>query len=259
MPLVNINGRELHFASRGSGSLAVLVHGYPLDHTMWLDQLAGLSGVRTTVALDLPGYGMSERVTGESLTMDRLADDVAGLVEALGEPSADIVGLSMGGYVALALWERHPQLVRSLVLSNTRATADSEKGRADRDAQAVAVVNEGRQQLATKLVDALLSPGAELEAKARLRTMVESTPVETIVASLRGMAERPDRTELLGSISVPTLVIAGEEDGLIPPLDMHELSAAITGSEFLVVPGAGHLVPIERPDAFTKALLAFWD
>ena len=238
--------------------MAVLIHGYPLDHTMWLDQLAGLSEVRTTVALDLPGYGMSERVTGESLTMDRLSDDVAGLVEALGEPSADVVGLSMGGYVALALWERHPQLVRSLVLSNTRATADSEEGRAGRDAQAVAVVNEGRQPLATKLVDALLSPGAELAAKARLRTMVESTPVETIVASLRGMAERPDRTELLGSISVPTLVIAGEEDGLIPPLDMHELSAAITGSEFLVVPGAGHLVPIERPDAFTKALLDFW-
>ncbi len=165
----------------------------------------------------------------------------------------------MGGYVALALWERNQRLVRSLVLSNTRATADSDEGRAQREAQAIAVVSDGREPLATKMVDALLAPGAPLEAKARLRTMVEATPVETIVASLRGMAERPDRSDLLATIDVPVLIIAGEEDGLIPPLDMHELSAAISGSEFLVVPGAGHLVPIERPKAFTDALLAFWD
>ncbi len=258
MPMATINGRELHFARQGNGPLAVLIHGYPLDHTMWLDQLSGLSGVRTTVALDLPGYGMSERVTGQPLTMHQLADDVAGLIRELGESSADVVGLSMGGYVALALWERHQDVVRTLVLANTRAAAESEEGRAGREAQAVAVVGEGRAELAARLVDALLSPGADLVAKARLRTMVESTPVETIVASLRGMAERSDRTELLGSITVPTLAIAGEEDGLIPPLDMHELSAAISGSKFLVVPGAGHLPPIERPAAFTEALLNFW-
>lgn len=225
---------------------------------MWLDQLSGLAEIRTIVAVDLPGYGMSERVTGAPLTMDRLADDVAGLIAELEEPSADIVGLSMGGYVALALWARNPRLVKTLVLSNTRAAADSEEGRAGREAQAAAVVNEGRGPLATKLVDALLSPAADLTAKARLRTMVESTPVETIVASLRGMAERPDRSELLASITVPTLVLAGEEDGLIPPLDMHELAAAISGSEFVVVPGTGHLPPIERPDAFTELLFAFW-
>ena len=259
MPIANIAGRELHFVNQGSGPLVVLIHGYPLDHTMWLDQLSGLAGVRTVVALDLPGYGMSERVTGQPLTMDRLADDVAGLIGELGEASADVVGLSMGGYVALALWDRHPQLVTTLALSNTRATADSEEARAGRDAQALAVVSEGRGPLASRLVDALLSPAADLTAKARLRTMVESTPVETMVASLRGMAERPDRTELLSSIAVPTLAIAGEEDGLIPPLDMHELAAAISGSEFVVVPGAGHLPPIERPDAFTDILLDFWN
>ena len=142
MPMVTINGRELHFARQGSGPLAVLIHGYPLDHTMWLDQLSGLSGVRTTVALDLPGYGMSERVTGQPLTMHQLADDVAGLIRELGESSADVVGLSMGGYVALALWERHQDVVRTLVLANTRAAAESEEGRAGREAQAVAAVGD---------------------------------------------------------------------------------------------------------------------
>ena len=144
MPATDINGREIHYAEAGSGALAVLIHGYPLDHTLWLDQLAGLAEIRRVVAIDLPGYGMSERVTGAALTMDGLAEDVAGLIEALGYEQADVVGLSMGGYVALALWELYPAAIRSLVLANTKAGADSEEGRAGREAQAQAVVTDGR-------------------------------------------------------------------------------------------------------------------
>jgi len=259
MPLIAVNGRELHYAEQGEGPLAVLIHGYPLDHTLWLDQLAGLSDIRRVVALDLPGYGLSERVTGRPLTMEALADDVAGLIEALEYEQADIVGMSMGGYVALALWEMYPEAIRSLVLANTRSGADAEEGKAGREAQAQAVVADGRQELAGKLAGALLAPSHELVAAARLRTMVEATPVETIVATLRGMAARPDRTGMLATITAPTLVISGEEDGLIPPLDSHEMSTAIPGSEFLVIPGAGHLSPIERPDAFTEAVRRFWE
>lgn len=259
MPTTSVNGRELHYAEQGDGPLAVLIHGYPLDHTLWLDQLARLSDLRRVVALDLPGYGLSERVTGRPLTMEDLAEDVAGLIEALEYEQADVVGLSMGGYVALALWEIYPAAIRTLVLANTRAGADSDEGKAGREAQAQSVVSEGRAALAGKLVGALLAPSHDLTAAARLRTMVEATPVETIVASLRGMAARPDRGGLLPTISVPTLVLSGEEDGLIPPLDSHEMATAIPGSDFLVVPGAGHLTPIERPDAFTEALRGFWE
>lgn len=258
MPLISVENREIHYAEQGEGPLAVFIHGYPLDHTLWLEQLSGLSDIRRVVAVDLPGYGMSERVTGAALTMEALADSVAGLIEALEYDQADIIGLSMGGYVALALWEMYPAAFRSLVLANTKSGADSEAAKAGREAQAQSVVSEGREQLAGKLAGALLAPAHDLTAAARLRTMVESTPVETIVASLRGMAARPDRTGLLSSISVPTLILSGEEDGLIPPLDSHEMSTAIPDSEFLVIPGAGHLTPIERPDAFTEALRSFW-
>lgn len=257
--MVVVNGREIHYVERGDGRLAVLVHGFPHDHTLYLNQMSPVAQRRRVVAVDLPGYGMSERVTGEPLTMESLADDLAALIAALGFDEADILGLSMGGYAALATWERHPERCRSLVLADTRSEADSEEGRAARDAMASRVVHEGRAALGTELQEALLGPRADLVAHARLRTMVESTPVETIIASLAGMAMRPDRTDMLASISVPTLVIVGEEDGLTPPLDMHEFAAAIPGSEFVVIPGSGHLPPIERPDAFTEALLGFWN
>ena len=153
----------------------------------------------------------------------------------------------------------YPDAVRTLVMANTRAGADSKEGKAGREAQAQAGGGEGRAAVAARLVGALLAPSHELTAAARLRTMVEATPVETIVASLRGMATRPDRSGLLATINVPTLVMSGEEDGLIPPVDSHEMATAIPGSDFLIIPGAGHLSPIERPDAFTEALRGFWE
>jgi pimeloyl-ACP methyl ester carboxylesterase len=259
MPWAPANGRDLHYAEQGEGPLAVLIHGYPLDHTLWLDQLAALSDIRRVVALDLRGYGLSSPVTGDPLTMEGFAADVAALIPQLGHDQADIVGLSMGGYVALALWENHPGVIRSLVLANTRSGADSDAGRAGREAQAQSVVSDGREQLAAKLLTALLGPDHDLSAAARLRTMVEGTRVETIVGSLRGMAARPDRTGLLAGIDVPTLVISSEADELIPPPVSEEMADLIPAAGFVVIPGSGHLPPIERPEEFSQALRQFWE
>lgn len=258
MPFTQSDGRDLYYAQHGEGPLAVLIHGYPLDHTLWLDQLADLSDIRRLVALDLRGYGLSAPVAGATLGMDEFADDVAALIRALGEQEADIVGLSMGGYVALALWENHPGVIRSLVLANTKSGADSDEGRAGREAQAQSVVSDGREQLATRLLTALLGPDHDLTAAARLRTMVEGTRVDTIVGSLRGMAARPDRTGLLARIDVPTLVISGEADQLIPPTVSQEMADLIPNAGFVLIPGSGHLPPIERPEEFSHALRTFW-
>lgn len=258
MPYVSFDTRHIYYSDAGQGPAAVLIHGYPLDRTMWLEQASALSDIRRVVAVDLRGCGRSSPVTGQTITMDDFAADVARVVRDLGDDQADIVGLSMGGYVALALWESHPELIRSLVLANTKASADSDEGRAGRRAQAQAVVAEGREQLATKLLGALLAPNHELPVAARLRTMVERTPVETIVASLGGMAARPDRTGLLATISVPTLVISGEADGLIPPSVSQEMANAIPGADFVSIAGAGHLSPMERPVEFAEALRRFW-
>lgn len=258
MPKVQLDHGRVYYREAGSGPLAVFIHGYPLDHRVWLDQITELAAMRRCVAPDLRGHGRSDPVTMEALTMELLAAEVAGLVAALGEDRADVVGLSMGGYVALALWESRPEVVRTLTLVDTRAGADNPAGRTARDASAARIVEEGRVALADELVPALLAPGAGLAAQARLRTMVEDTPYETAVAVLRGMRDRKDRTALLGGITVPTLVVSGAEDRLIPADQAAALAEAVPGARLEVVPEAGHLPPLEAPEAFNRLLTEFW-
>jgi 3-oxoadipate enol-lactonase len=258
MPYVDVNQTTLHYRVEGSGPTAVFVHGYPLDSTLWLDQLDALSDVRTCVAVDLRGHGLSEPTTLTALTMEQHADDVAALVGALGGGAVDLVGLSMGGYVALAFAERHGQMLRSLALVDTKATADSEAGKAGRDNAAVKVVVQGRHVLAADMMEPLLSPKASQMAKARLRSMIEASRYETITGALMGMKDRPDRSAVLPGITVPVAIVVGEDDGVTPPSGAEAMAAAIPGAEVTTIPGAGHLTPIEKPAAVNDALRALF-
>ncbi|GBD85381.1 2-hydroxy-6-oxo-6-(2'-aminophenyl)hexa-2, 4-dienoic acid hydrolase [bacterium BMS3Abin02] len=222
---------------------------------MWLDQVEALSPVRRCVALDLPGFGRSDPLRDRVLTMSRLADDLA---EFIGNRQADVVALSMGGYVALALWERHPHVIRSLSLLDTRSGEDSDEGREGRRLMAEQVADRGTGSLVDGLAGALLAPDASVVARARLRGMIESTAPETVVAALEGMARRPDRTGLLATITVPTLVLVGQEDRLTPPTVAEAMAALIPDSTLVTIPGAGHLTPVEAPGQVGDALREFW-
>jgi len=148
MPGLQLADASLHYLERGAGPLALFVHGFPLDATLWLDQLEALADVRRCVAIDLRGFGRSEPTRLPVLSMEQHADDLAAAIRALGAPAADVVALSMGGYVALALVERHPGLVRSLALVDTKAAPDSEQARRGRDEAAARLLREGRHALA---------------------------------------------------------------------------------------------------------------
>jgi pimeloyl-ACP methyl ester carboxylesterase len=259
MARIEVNGTTLFYREQGTGPLALFVHGFPLDGTMWLDQIDALAGSRRCVVPDLRGYGKSEATAMDLLSMEQHADDLAALVTALGETKADVIGLSMGGYVALAMWERHPGVFRSLALIDTKSGADDEAGKARREMAAIELVTSGRKEFADGMVEALLAPHATPFAKGRLRSMIEGTRYETTVASLKGMAARPDRTGLLDGITVPTAVIVGEEDKLTPVPDSEAMAAAIAGAALHVIPGAGHMAPLERPTAVTQALLDLFD
>ncbi len=243
----------------GQGPLAVLLHGYPLDHRMWLDLMHGpLAHRRTLAAIDLRGHGRSPGSGDPVHTMDLLADDTAAVIKTLSNAGAGVAALSMGGYVAFALWARHPHLVRSLVLANTRAIADSPEARAGRDAAIATVLTKGRTAIADAMLPRLLPPDADPLLAARVRTMVEDTPAETIVADLRGLQQRPDRGALLPTITVPTLVVAGTADPIAPLAESGAMARAIPGAHFLALPGTAHLAPMERPAEFAAAVGPLW-
>lgn len=255
--ILDVNGTAYAAHARGSGRLAVFIHGFPLDHRMWSSQLEGLSDVRRCMALDLRGHGASPWAGDETHSMELLAGDVAAVIETLSLEGADVVGLSMGGYVALALADLRPELVRSLVLVDTRSTPDGEEARRARDAMADLVVAEGRSRIAADMIPRLVPAGAALSVRARLRTMIESMPVESFVADLRGMRDRPDRTGVLSVLDVPIGIVVGEEDLLTPPEASHAM-AAVAGVEALVLPGVGHMAPMEDPTGVNRAVRSLW-
>jgi len=254
MTFAEVEGARLHILQRGGGPVALFIHGFPFDATMWVEQLDALSGTRRCIAPDLRGFGRSSPVTGEPLSMETHAADLAAVLDLVSEERADIVGLSMGGYVALAFAELYPDRVRSLALVDTRAGPDDEQGRLGRDATAARVVQEGRSWMAATMDETLLGPDASLQARARLRTMIEGCPYETIVGALGGMRDRPDRTPVLATVTVPAAVIVGEHDTVTPPGAATLMADALQDATVHVVPGAGHLSPVERPVEVAAAL-----
>lgn len=186
-------------------------------------------------------------------TMDQYADDVAALLDALQIEQAVIVGLSMGGYIAFAIWRRHRARVRAFVLAHTRATADTDDVRARRRRMIEVARSEGSRAVADLQIASMLGP----TTRAKNQTLVSSVhrmlalaPVAGIVGALDAMQTRPDSVDLLPTIDVPTLIIAGDEDAVIPASEARAMHEAISGSRFELLAGAGHLSNIERPAAF---------
>lgn len=258
MPYAEINDTRLHIRQQGTGSVALFVHGFPLDSSMWIEQLTDLCDLRRCIAPDLRGFGRSAPVTGAPLQMEEHAADLAGVLDLVSEEQADVVGLSMGGYVAMAFASLYPDRVRSLALIDTRAGADSEEGRQGRDALAEQLLTEGRAAIAATMEAGLLAPQASVAARARLRSMVENTPYETIVGALGGMRDRVDRTSDLAGYGAPAAVVVGEFDAVTPPSEAELMVHHLPDAALTVVPGAGHLSPLEQPAAVNEAIRQLW-
>jgi len=257
MATITVNHHQFFTRERGRGPVALFVHGFPLDSTMWLEQTERLSDVRRCIVPDLRGFGSSAPSLRTVLTMEEHADDLVGIIDVLGIERVDLVGLSMGGYVALAFAERHPDRLRTLALVDTKSTGDSEEGKAGRSAAALRIATEGRAGFATDMVPMLVSESASPWLRARLRTMIEAAPAESIVAALEGMKRRPDRTAVLSNIGIPVGVIVGEHDALTPLADADHMAAA-AGAALSIVPDAGHMAPVENPAAVEAALRSLW-
>jgi pimeloyl-ACP methyl ester carboxylesterase len=251
----------LAYDDDGPGPVVVLLHGFPLNRSMWSAQETSVGSIYRVIAPDLRGHGESAAPEGV-YTIDGMADDVIELLDALQlrEPVV-LGGLSMGGYVALSLIVRYPERFRALMLMDTRATADSPDAARNREDLARKVEASGNaghvvEAMWPKMVsDATRRRRAELLGP--LREAMEKTPARSIVGALRGMAARPDRTADLATIGVPTLVLVGADDAITPVDEVRAMAEKIPGARFVVVPDAGHLAPLENPEVADRAILDF--
>ena len=243
----------------GSGAAVVLLHGYPFNRSMWSEQVEALTPRFRVIAPDLRGHGETT-ITAGPATMDEMARDVAALMEALSISRAAVCGLSMGGYVALALYKMYPLRARALLLADTRAQADTEEARANREQQAEKALNEGMAAIADAMLPKLLASetlASRPQVVARVREMILKTKPEGAASAQHGMAQRRDQTPFLWRIIAPTLIIVGNEDMITPLQDAERMHREIGGSRLEVIEDAGHVSNIEQPESFNRALTKF--
>ncbi len=243
----------------GTGTSLLLIHGFPLDHTLWDPQKIALADRVRVLAPDLRGFGASGMPVG-TLSLDTYAQDLHSLLDALNVRTAIVGGFSMGGYIAFAFYRKYPERVRALILADTRPQADSAEARKGRDENVILARTAGSGAIADKMLPKMLTPKtiAEFPDLANAaRSLMARQPVDGVVAALVAMRDRPDSTSMLPRISVPTCIVVGAEDTLTPPEDAQAMQAAIPGSRLVTIPAAAHLSNFEQPDAFNQALEEF--
>jgi pimeloyl-ACP methyl ester carboxylesterase len=203
--------------------------------------------------------GLSE-TPENGYSMADYADDLATLLSALRLEKAVVCGLSMGGYIAFEMLRRHRDRVAGLILINTRAEPDNETAMKGRDNMISLVERDGAGALADLMMPKLLGPSS-MAAMPRVvdhvRTMICGTPTKGLVGALKAMREREDSTSLLPTIDVPTLVVGGRDDQLMPVSTARQLARGIPGAQFTLIPEAGHVTPLEQPIALSRVVGEF--
>jgi 3-oxoadipate enol-lactonase len=257
--LININEMGIDYRDHGSGEPVVFIHAFPLNQTMWDHQLSRLQNSFRVITTDLRGFGRSDAPDGP-YSMTQMADDVRALLYHLDIHRMTLVGLSMGGYISLALLRKYPKVVRALVLADTRATADTPEARERRLISADKAEREGVRAIADDMVPLLLgrtSLDTRPDVVRRVREMIEGNSPQGIAAAQRGMSERIDSTTLLAELELPCQVIVGSEDVLTPLSEAETLHRGIKGARFNVIDRAGHLSNLEQPEEFNRVLSDF--
>ena len=246
------------YLEAGRGWPVVLLHAFPLNADMWRPQLERAPAGWRLIAPDLRGFGPASSTAATS--MDDFADDVVALLDALEIEKATIGGLSMGGYATFALLRRAPERFSAVLLADTRSTADNEQGRAARAKMIDTLRDQGVGTVVDEMMPKLLGESTRRqrpEVADRVREIALMNDAGGVAGGVAAMRARPDSTAQLVNISVPVLLIVGEEDTLTPPADSEAMRSHINRGHLVDIPRAGHLSNLEAPDEFSAALADF--
>ena len=258
MKSMQIRNTQWRYEEQGSGQAIVFVHGFPLDQRIWTEQLRGLSDRFRVIAVDLKGFGQSN--SSEAFTIDSMADELAEFIKSAATGPCVLAGLSMGGYVAISLAMRHPQVLKSLAIVCSKAEADTQAGKEGRQKMAELAMKEGARPVAEQMLPKMFSPDTyknRPELVEQLQQIMEACPATTIANACFAMRDRADRTPDLPSLKMPVMVILGEKDSIIPAEMGAKIAVACKQGAFKLIPNAGHLAPMEEPAAFNSVMAEF--
>ncbi len=237
----------------------ILIHAFPLNRQMWRYQLEGLSDAYYVIAPDLPGFGESP-ILESSPNMAGYAQAIMEFMDQQSISQAVLGGCSMGGYILFEMYRQAPERFKGLILSDTRSENDPPEAREKRFNTIQEVEKNGTTNLAETMLPNLLSPTtfAKRESQANeIRETILANNPQGIIHALQAMADRPDSTETVSQLTVPTMVIVGVDDALTTPDVCRAMHDKIPNSEIKVIPEAGHLSPYENPDAVNKTIREF--
>jgi len=246
-----INGIQMAYDDIGqNGKPVVLIHGFGLNRNIWKEMASNYLSQQRVILPDVRGHGESEAPEG-AYPMSLIAEDIRALLDFLKIEEAAICGHSMGGYITLAFAERYPERLSGLGLITTRAEADSAENRADRFNMVEKVRENGAIILDESLAPKLTKDENVLH---QIHEILSNTNPVGIIGVLQGMAERPDRRDLLPRIRVPSLVVAGDQDQIIDVEDARQMALAFPNGRFHLVSGAGHMPMVEKPGVLAEGL-----
>ncbi len=251
-----INGIKTAYLDTGSKEdiPVVFIHGFPLDKSMWKEQLKYFSNKYRTIAYDIRGFGESE-LDNENLSIDLFAEDLKQFIDSLALEKVVLCGFSMGGYIALNAIQKFPEKIMGLVLADTQCEADTEEVRNKRMKSCENIRRGSLSLYADDVLPTLLHSSAEGEESKdmiALRNVIEQTSKDTLCGSLAAMANREASCTALKSINVPTLILVGEDDPLTPPKKSEMMNAEISGATLQIIPYAKHLSNIDNADDFNR-------
>jgi pimeloyl-ACP methyl ester carboxylesterase len=261
---IDFNNSTVCYDERGSeqAPAVIFIHAFPLSHQMWKSQLQAASSNYRAIAYDVRGIGGSSLGTATP-SMELFTNDLFHLMDALQVKTATLVGLSMGGYIALRAKEKSPDRISAMVLADTRTEPDSPEGREKRfatcknlEAGGASAFQEFVERFLTGAVDKN-TPTEQPVVMEKLRTIILANPIAGICAALRAMADRTDTSAALTHHPLPTLFLVGEGDTITPVENSREMQKKHGNAELHILPKAGHLSNCENPEAFNHHLLSF--
>jgi len=250
----------LEYETVGTGIPVLFIHGFPLSRKMWSPQLISLSKIASLISIDLRGHGDSYPFDGP-YSMELLADDCVKLMKFLNVLSPFVVcGLSMGGYVIMAMYRKYPEFFRGMILTSTRPEPDPPEGKKVRDESIRNAQVSGTRRIVNTMLPNLFSSVTQTKnphLSKQIQIMMTKTSVQGIIGALQGIRDRPDSLLLLNQISCPVLIVHGTDDKIVPMNEAELMERKISNSRLVKINDAGHLPNLEQPDKYNQAIRDF--